>query len=269
VTWKTSIATSPVPSTFAPLLFSGDVEGAARAAAELGFEGIEISMKGPEELSEGRLKKLLSGHGLELAAVASGRIYLDEEATLSDADEEARRRVLQRVKRLMDFAAEFGAPVIIGLLRGECPADGDMEGATRRFAVSMREAADHAARLGTEVLLEAINRYETGFLNTAEQTMRAIRNIGRPNVKLLLDVFHMNIEEVSMGEAVRASGDRLGHFHIADSNRRAPGMGHVSFDEIVEALHLVGYEGWLSAEHLPLPDSHTAAQRTRSFVKKL
>lgn len=267
--WKASFATSPVTTGFAPLLFAGDIPAAAKAAGELGFEGLEISMKSPEELPAATLKGLLDRYGLELAAVASGRIYLDERATLSDPDEGARMRVVDRVKRLTSFAAEFGAPVVIGLLRGGRPLDGDSDKAISLFVQSMQEAADHAASLGTDVILEAINRYETVLLNTAEQTVEVVKRIGRPNVKILLDVFHMNIEEASMGDAIRATGDLLGHFHIVDSNRKAPGMGHVAFGDIGAALRETGYNGWLSGEHLPLPDSHTAAKQTRSFIRDL
>jgi sugar phosphate isomerase/epimerase len=266
---KASFATSPAPTGFAPLLFAGDLPAAAKAAGELGFDGIEISMKGPEDLSVKTLKDLLDRHRLELTAVASGRIYLDERATLSDPDEGARMRVVNRVRRLIDFAGGFGAPVIIGLLRGERPPDGDNDKAISLFVQSMQEAADHAASLGTAVILEAINRYETVLCNTAEQTVEVVKRIGRPNVKILLDVFHMNIEEVSIGEAIRATGDLLGHFHIVDSNRRAPGMGHVAFGDVAAALREIGYNGWLSGEHLPLPDSHAAAKQTRSFIRDL
>jgi len=245
------------------------VPEAARVAAELGFEGIEISMKGPEELPASDLRDLLDKYGLELAAVASGRIYLDEKATLSDPNEEARRRVVARVKRLVDYAADFGAGVIIGLLRGERPVDGDAEKAMALFVESMQELADYADARGVSIFLEAINRYETVFLNTAEQTVEVIKRIGRPNVKVLLDVFHMNIEEVSIADAIRATGELLGHFHIVDSNRRAPGMGHVSYGEIAAALREIGYKGWLSAEHLPLPDDYTAAKQARSFTRQL
>lgn len=266
---RASIATCPAPTTFGPLLFAGDVSAAARGAGALGFDGIEINMKGPEELSAETLRDLLETNGLQLAAVASGRIYLDEGATLSDPDEGARTRVVERVKQLSDFAAEFGAPVIVGLLRGKGPADGDHDGAISRFVGSMREVADHAASRGIEVILEAINRYETVFFNTAGQTVEVVTRIDRPNVKILLDVFHMNIEEVSLGDAIRETGDLLGHFHIVDSNRRAPGMGHVDYGDIGAALREIGYRGWVSAEHLPLPDSYSAAQQTRSFVRDL
>ena len=267
--YRASIATSPAPTAFGPLLFAGDVPAAARAARELGFDGIEINMKGPEELPASVLRGLLEKNGLQLTSVSSGRIYLDEKATLSDSDREVRSRVISRVERLARFAAEFGAPLVTGLLRGERLVDGDLARTTSLFVESMQSVADHAATLGIDIYLEAINRYETPLFNTAEETVEVVKQIGRLNLKILLDVFHMNIEEVSIADAIRATGDLLGHLHIADSNRRAPGMGHVDFAEIAAALRDIGYNGWLSGEHLPLPDSLAAAKQTRSFITRL
>lgn len=269
VRYRTSFATSPAASAFAPLLFAGDVQAAARSARELGFDGLEINTKGPEELPVHVLKQSLAENGLQLAAIASGRIYLDTGATLTDSDPEARLRVVRRVGDLAGFAAEFGAPIVIGLLRGEHLVDGSPARTTALFVESMQAVADRAAALGIDVYIEAINRYETPLLNTAQETLDALRQIDRPNVKMLLDVFHMNIEEVSIAEAIRLTGRLLGHFHISDSNRRAPGMGHIEFAEIAAALRDIDYRGWISGEHLPLPDSYAAAKQTGSFVKDL
>ena len=89
--------------------------------------------------------------------------------------------------------------------------------------------------------------------------------VGRPNVTVLLDMFHMNIEEVSMGDAIRLAGKRLGYLHVVDSNRRAPGWGHISFDDMKTAVREIGYDGWLTAEVLPIPDSYAAAKQWRMF----
>jgi sugar phosphate isomerase/epimerase len=266
---RASFVTSPAPSAFGPLLFAGDLPAAARAARDLGFEGLEINTMGPDELPATMLRGLLQDHGLQLTAVSSGRIYVDGKATLSDPDPEVRAGVIGRLERLAEFAAEFGAPIVIGLLRGERLVDGDSAKTAGLFVESMQTVADRAAALGIEVYLEAINRYETALFNTAEQTAEVVRQIDRANVKILLDVFHMNIEEVSIAGAIRSTGSLLGHFHVADSNRHAPGTGHVDFTAVGAALRDIGYQGWISGEHLPLPDSLSAVKQTRAFIKEL
>jgi sugar phosphate isomerase/epimerase len=269
VSWKACVATSAGPTGFGPMLYAGHVRECVAVSRELGFEGIEISMRSPDELDRRELESLLRAGGLELAALASGRVFLEDGLSLSDSDEAGRARAVARVNELIDYGAPFGAPVIVGLARGNRPPDGDLDGAVARFVASMRECADHAAALGVGLVVEAINRYETVLLNTAAQTVAAVERVGAANVAVLLDVFHMNIEEVAIGDAIRATGARLGHFHLVDSNRRAAGMGHVDFDQVVAALADIGYDGWLSAEVLPLPDDRAAAEQARRYATSI
>jgi len=269
VSWKACLATSSGATGFGPLLFAGRVRECAQVCGELGFEGIEISMRSPGELERRELEALLRDNRLELAAVASGRIFLEDGLSLCDPDAAGRARAVTRIDELLDYAGAFGAPVIIGLARGKAPADGDLDAALDRFVSSMRECADHAAGVGAGLIVEAINRYETPLLNTAAETVAAVERIDRATVSVLLDAFHMNIEEGSIGAAIRATGDRLGHFHIVDSNRRAAGMGHIDYAEVVAALTEVGYRGWLSAEVLPLPSDRAAAEQARRFAAAL
>jgi len=263
MSWKACLATSSGPTGFGPLLYAGRVRECVAVSRELGFEGIEISMRSPAELERRELEALLRDARLELAALASGRIFLQDGLSLSDPDEAGRAAAVARIGELAEYAAAFGAPVIVGLVRGGRPADGDLAAALERFEDSMRECADRAAGLGTGFVIEAINRYETALLHTAAETLAAVERIGRPNVGVLLDAFHMNIEEVSIAGAIRTAGPRLGHFHLVDSNRHAAGLGHLDLGEIAAALSDAAYGGWLSAEVLPLPDDRAAAEQAR------
>ena len=263
MSWRACLATSSGPTGFGPLLYAGRVRECVAVSAELGFEGIEISMRSPAELERRELEALLRDARLELAALASGRVFLEDGLSLSDADAAGRAAAVARIGELTEYAAAFGAPVIVGLVRGRRPPDGDVAAALARFEASMRECAERAAGQGTGLLIEAINRYETALLNTAADTLATVARIDRPNVSVLLDAFHMNIEEVSIAAAIRAAGPRLGHFHLVDSNRQAAGLGHLDFDDIAAALSDAGYTGWLSAEVLPLPDDRAAAEQAR------
>jgi len=266
MTWKACVTTASGPTGFGPMLFPGRVREAALVSRELGFDGLEIAMRAPEELERRELEALLRETGLELAALGSGRAFFEDGLSLSDADEAGRTRAVQRVVELAEYAAAFRVPLVIGLVRGKAPVDGDLAAAQARFIASMRECVDRTAASGGAFLIEAINRYETPLLNTAAETVAAVERIDRPDVAVLLDVFHMNIEEVSIGAAIRTSGAQLGHFHIVDSNRRAAGMGHVDFAEVAAALRDSHYEGWISAEILPLPDDRGAAEQARRFA---
>ena len=154
--------------------------------------------------------------------------------------------------------------MIVGLVRGNRPPDGDLDGALERFVASMRECADHAAALGTGLVVEAINRYETALLNTAADTLAAVERIGRPNVSVLLDAFHMNIEEVSHR---RRHPGRPGRASATSTWSTATGAPPVSATSTSTRSPRrssdVGYDGWLSAEVLPLPDDRAAAEQAR------
>lgn len=264
-----SFATSAAPTVFGPMLFAGRVPEAILAAAELGYQGIEISLRSARELDRDWLRETLEQQGLALSALGSGRIFLEDGLSFSDPDVALRGSAVARVGELIDLAAGFGAPVIVGLVRGARPSSGDGSREHAWIAESLRECADRAAAAGIGLVVEAINRYETVFFNTAEQTLRLVDEVGRDNVGVLLDVFHMNIEETSIASAIRGAGERLHYFHIVDSNRWAPGFGHVDYGEIVAALQAVEYAGWVSAEILPRPSDYEAARQARAFVAEL
>lgn len=115
---------------------------------------------------------------------------------------------------------------------------------------SMRTLGELAADHGVCLCVEAVNRFQGHILNTARQGVRFVSEVGSPNVKLLLDTFHMNIEESSPAGAILATGDCLGHFHFVDNHRGLPGTGHIDFASIRDALVHVGYEGTLTMEAL-------------------
>jgi sugar phosphate isomerase/epimerase len=106
------------------------------------------------------------------------------------------------------------------------------------------------------------------FLFTVADGLRLIDDLGSDNLGLMLDTYHMNIEEPSIEASLAAAGDRLWHVHIADSNRRYPGSGHLPFDSIFAALRNMGYDRYVSAEILPEPDSDSAAIKTIEFLKQ-
>jgi sugar phosphate isomerase/epimerase len=117
--------------------------------------------------------------------------------------------------------------------------------------------------------IEPINRYETTLVNTVEAGLELVDQIGLDNVGLLLDTVHMNIEEPDVLQSIRAAASKIFHFHVADSNRWYPGAGHIDFGAILMSLDSVGYEGFISAEIMPFPDSDISAARTIKHMRAL
>jgi sugar phosphate isomerase/epimerase len=133
----------------------------------------------------------------------------------------------------------------------------------------LRECSASAFGLGVRLALEPINRYETTLINNVAQGLELIERVAADNFGLLLDTFHMNIEEADIEASIRQCGTRIYHFHVADSNRWHPGAGHLDFKAILEALESTGYESWVSGEFLPKPDAETAARQGITYLRGL
>jgi len=178
--------------------------------------------------------------------------------SLIDDDESLRKAAINRLLHFVDAAAPYQATVIIGCMRGNLPQASDVRPYLDRLAASVKLAADYAADKGVQIVFEAINRYENNYLNTAAQTMDFIRAYDLKNTRILLDTFHMNIEDSDMSEAICSCGDMLSYIHVADSNRHFAGAGHIDLNKIIKALISIDYNGFISAECLPIPDSDAA-----------
>lgn len=263
-----SFAISPRPSNFGPMLFAGRLEEGLRAAGDLGFDAVELSVRSAADIQADVLRRMLKDRHLRLSALATGQACLFDSLCLSSTDDAVRARTVELLQAEIRLAADFGAAVIIGGIRGRLTGTPEEQQAQRTAAVeALRDCATSAAPLGVTLVLEPINRYETNFVNTAAEALALLENVGEPSFKVLLDTFHMNLEEVSLPASIRLIGERLGYVHVADSNRHAPGKGHTDFTSVFEALKSLGYDGVVSAEILPLPDDLTAVQDTARFVR--
>ena len=124
----------------------------------------------------------------------------------------------------------------------------DKTGDRQRSIEGVRDIAKVAEECGVNYCLEALNRFENYLINTAVEAVEFVKQVDNPNVKVMLDTFHMNIEEDSIGGAIRTAGKYLGHFHTGECNRRVPGRGRTPWREIAEALNDIGYEGGVVME---------------------
>jgi sugar phosphate isomerase/epimerase len=134
---------------------------------------------------------------------------------------------------------------------------------------ALQECSRAAAEQNVRLALEPINRYETSLINSTGQGLELIERVGAENFGLLLDTFHMNIEEPRIEASIRRCGERIFHFHVADSNRWHPGGGHLNFGSILGALGETGYTGWVSGEFLPVPDASVAAERSIAHLRSV
>jgi len=159
--------------------------------------------------------------------------------------------------------------VMLGLIRGRRTAGVSDEQAMAWLVEALRECAAASAGTGVRIVIEPINRFEADFTLSARDGLELLARIGYDHVGLILDTFHMNIEEPSIEESIRLVGPRLFHFHLSDSNRWHPGAGHIDFASVVRTLADMGYEGFLSGEFMAKPDAETAAQRMIEYMRPI
>jgi sugar phosphate isomerase/epimerase len=249
-----------------PFVFNAGLAAGCAGAAALGFDGVEIFPRSAEEVNAKELKQLLGTHRLKLAAMGTGAGWLVHRLRLTDPDATVRARAF--IAGIIDLAAPFGAPAIIGSLQGRAEGEVTREQAFGWLREALEQLGPRAHAQGVPLLFEPLNRYETNLVRSVAEGLELIQPLKTRNVKLLVDLFHANIEERSIAGALRLAGAQLGHVHFADSNRLAVGLGHTPLDEVVKAVTEIGYNGFVSAEVVPLPDAETAASETMSSFKK-
>lgn len=245
-----------------PFVFHDDVEAACQKASELGFDAIELFAPSGDVIRALPLSKLLREYGLSLAAVGTGAGMVVHQLSLSSPDAAQRAKAMEFVRSIMAAGAEFGAPAIIGSMQGRWDDVTGREAGVGRLRDSLSDLGLYAAQLGGQLIYEPLNRYETNMAMTMEQGVELLKPLSSSSVRLLADLFHMNIEERSIADGIRSAGQWLGHVHFVDSNRQAAGRGHMNYAPIVSALREIGYDGYASAEAFPIPDSLTTARQT-------
>lgn len=267
---KTSLALTPTPSAFAPMLYAGNLAEGIRYATELGYDGIEVHLRNPETEDLDSIVRLAADQHVKICLIGTGHAFRLDGLCISSPDPAIRNKTIVRLMRHVDFAARVDAQVVIGSLKGSLESNPKVREMQYQGAIGVvREVADYARHRGVTITIEPINRYESNYINTTDEGLIFLSEVDRDNVRLLLDTFHMNIEEASIAGAFNRAGDRLSHVHLVDSNRRAPGMGHIDFAPVLASLQTLKYAGYLSGEFLPLPDDHTATKANIEFLRML
>jgi sugar phosphate isomerase/epimerase len=245
-----------------PFVFWDDLAAACDTASQLKFDAIEIFAPGPEVLRSNETASLLKSHELQLAAVGTGAGWVKHQLHLTLPDRADRQRAIDFIKAMIEAGAINQAPAIIGSMQGRWSKEVNPDSAIAFLIDALNELGEYALQFGVPLIFEPLNRYETNIIRTVEEGLALLDRLDTKNVSLLADLFHMNIEEADISAAIRQAGNKIGHVHFVDSNRRPAGEGHIDFGPIALALNETGYIGFASAEALPWPDSQKAAATT-------
>jgi sugar phosphate isomerase/epimerase len=252
-----------------PFVFWDDLVAGCAAAARHGFDAVEIFAPAANAVPIGLARELMERHSLKVAAVGTGAGWVKHKLRLTDPDPAVRAKAREFIYGIINLGGYLGAPAIIGSMQGRWEGAVSREQALDWLAEELHALSERAAAHGQVLLYEPLNRYETNLFNRNADAVEFIAARGLKHVKLLCDLYHMNIEEQNLAESLRATGPHVGHVHFADSNRRAIGLGHTDIAPIAAALRDIGYAGYLSAEILPLPDAETAAAQTMASFRRL
>jgi sugar phosphate isomerase/epimerase len=266
---KLSIVYSTQQTKFQAATFSGELKENLSNIAHLGYDGVELAIRDPKLVNLDELEEITKSLNLEVPALGTGQAWGEEGLSFTDPDPQIRKSAIERIQSHIPVAKRFNAVIIIGLIRGFLKPGVSQQQAMEWLVDALQQCCSVAQKSEVRLALEPINRYETSLINNVEQGMQLIADVGMSNFGLLLDTFHMNIEEPNIEKSIQICGERVFHFHVADSNRWYPGAGHLDFGSILKTLFSTGYKGFISGEFLPHPEVDTAAKNNINFFKNI
>jgi D-psicose/D-tagatose/L-ribulose 3-epimerase len=226
-------------------------------ARQLGFDTLEVNAGTIANMAPDARHRLRDA-SQEAGVLMSCCIGLPPSSDLASPDPKVRAPGVGHLGRIADAMVDCGIDRLTGIIYSCWPGtldgrEGGKQKARSWSVASMKEAVKKAEDNGLTYNVEVVNRFEQFILNTAAEAVSYVKEVGSPNLRILLDTYHMNIEEDSFDRALQTAGDLLGHLHIGENNRMPPGRGHLPWEEIGSALRKIDYQGWVVMEPFLTP----------------
>ncbi|MDA8218035.1 MAG: sugar phosphate isomerase/epimerase [Dehalococcoidales bacterium] len=256
-------------------------------AKDMGYDVFEVVIgREPPRFDVGLMRRALDEAGIGRTLCGG----LSDDMDITSADPAVRNKGIDFLKLGVDTAVAIGARVWLGALSSAIGRRGTMSADERArqwecSVESLRKVAPYADKAGVRLAVEVLNRWENNFLNTSEEAIRLVDEVGSPAVGILADTYHFNIEEVDIAQAIRDCGHRVYAFHSCENNRSAPGHGHIPWEAVRQALLDIKYDGPIVIESFdpqndvlsnrfamwrPLaPDQDTLAREGLAFLRKV
>lgn len=263
------VATPDVAIADSVTAYQGPLEKSFYDLASLGYDGVELMTLNPSELDWDFVRKEAERNKLAIVLVCTGEIFGQLGLSYTDPKEEVRKEAIRRTKEIIDFASALDANINIGRIRGQYCSELSKE-QTERYAIdAFKELSGYSGNKNVEIALETVTILQTNFINTLQEAAEIIEAVDNPYFKLMMDVFHLNIEEKDIYEAIRQYSKYNIHVHLADNNRRYPGQCGLDFEKILCTFKECGYNGNFCTEIFQIPNQEEAARGAIAHLKPI
>lgn len=263
------VATPDVAIADSVTAYQGSLEKSFSDLASYGYEGVELMTLNPSKLDWEEVKAEAERNNLSVVLVCTGEIFGQLGLSYTNPKAEIRKEAIDRTKEIIDFASFLGANINIGRVRGQYCQELTKE-ETKAYAVeAFREVSDYALDKGVKIALETVTIMQTNFINTLSEAADMVDRVNRSNFKLMLDIFHLNLEEKDIYEAIGEYSSYNIHVHLADNNRRYPGHCGLDFEKIIRTFKECGYDGNFCTEIFQIPNQEEAAKGAMAHLKPI
>ncbi len=245
----------------------GDYDYLFKCISDNGYDGVELLIKNPFLIDFTEIKKYLKKYNLELPVLCTGEMYGEDGISFGDKNPDIREEAIKRTIETMKIAEEFNAHVNVGRLRGRF-----VEGVRREDTINWaKESFIKCAESNRNVnlLLEPINHKVSNFLLTTEEGVNFIKELNKPNIRLMLDYIHMAIENENLEKSVSIANGYFDHVHVCDSDRKPLGMGEYNIEEFAKLLVKAGYEGYVSIEAFDTNDYQADLKKSIEVLRSV
>ena len=213
---------------------------------DAGYDAVEVQIADPAELDEPALRRSLEAVGYDLCAFQTGSTYASRGNCLSTPDEAVRERTIGLLRSFVDLAARWRSVIVFGSLQGRLSDSGDRQSGQARIRDAVAEIGRYASERQVTLAFEPVNHLEVGFNHTIAAVEQIVRELDLPGLRMMVDAFHMNIEESDMLAPLARIADVLAHVHLSETNRDLLGSGHWPTAAFLRELERIGYQGFCS-----------------------
>jgi 5-keto-L-gluconate epimerase len=270
---KTSLfmGTPDMPEVKYVHLYTGEFDENIKKASDAGFDGVELIIGDPDTTNAEELEKALKKYGKELACINTGRLNSQFGLTLLHTEKQVRQKAVDKFKSVVRLASRFGCYANIGIFRGAAIEGRPISYTRDMFVEILKELCDFASEHHVSINFEPTNRFEINFINTTNDGLDVINRVNRPNLGLLLDLYHMYLEDNDLLSMIVYCRSVVKHFHFSDSDRWPAGVSHgeIDFPALIRILTSIGYNGFLSEGLVRSEDADLCAAETARYLKQL